>query len=76
MHLAIWLNCSMAGAMVLAGTALFILAWIFSPTQGLLWRKGARKPRPSRSGRARRSRAEQRLVFTAASAAAGAGALF
>jgi manganese/zinc/iron transport system permease protein len=39
MHLAIWLNCSMAGAMVLAGTTLFILAWIFSPTQGLLWRK-------------------------------------
>jgi manganese/zinc/iron transport system permease protein len=36
MHLAIWLNCSMAGAMVVAAAALFGLAWIFSPSQGLL----------------------------------------
>jgi manganese/zinc/iron transport system permease protein len=35
MHLAIWLDCSMAGAMVVAGGALFVLAWILSPSQGL-----------------------------------------
>lgn len=38
MHLDIWLNCSMAAAMVVAGGALFTLAWIFSPSQGLLQR--------------------------------------
>ena len=37
-HLATWLNCSPAGAMVVAGSALFALAWIFSPSQGLLLR--------------------------------------
>lgn len=37
-HLALWLDCSIAGAMVVMGTALFVLAWIFSPTQGLLRR--------------------------------------
>ncbi|HEX8297338.1 MAG TPA: metal ABC transporter permease [Chthoniobacteraceae bacterium] len=36
LHLAIWLDCAMAGAMVVAGAALFVLAWIFSPSQGLL----------------------------------------
>lgn len=36
-HLALWLNCSIAGAMVVVATFLFCLAWIFSPTQGL-WR--------------------------------------
>jgi ABC-type Mn2+/Zn2+ transport system permease subunit len=35
-HLAIWLNCSTAGAMVVVGVLLFNLAWIFSPSQGLL----------------------------------------
>lgn len=37
-HLAVWLECSMAGAMVVMGTALYVLAWIFSPSQGLLRR--------------------------------------
>ena len=37
-HFALWLDCSIAGAMVVMGTALFVLAWIFSPTQGLLRR--------------------------------------
>lgn len=31
-HLAIWLNCSMAAAMVVAGAALFCMAWVFSRT--------------------------------------------
>lgn len=38
LHLALWLNCSIAGAMVVMGAVLFALAWIFSPTQGLLRR--------------------------------------
>jgi manganese/zinc/iron transport system permease protein len=38
MHLAIWLDCAMAGAMVVAGAGLFVLAWIFSPSQGLIHR--------------------------------------
>jgi manganese/zinc/iron transport system permease protein len=38
LHLALWLNCSIAGAMVVMGAILFTLAWIFSPTQGLLRR--------------------------------------
>lgn len=37
-HLALWLECSIAGAMVVMGGALFCLAWVFSPTQGLLSR--------------------------------------
>ena len=37
-HLAVWLDCSEAGAMVVAGSALFALAWVFSPSQGLLRR--------------------------------------
>ena len=37
-HLGYWLNCSMAAAMVVMGAVLFVLAWIFSPTQGLLRR--------------------------------------
>jgi manganese/zinc/iron transport system permease protein len=37
-HLAYWLNCSMAAAMVVAGGILFLVAWIFSPSEGLLRR--------------------------------------
>ena len=37
-HLATWLDCSHAGAMVLAGSILFLAAWVFSPSQGLLQR--------------------------------------
>ncbi|HIG27030.1 MAG TPA: metal ABC transporter permease [Verrucomicrobiales bacterium] len=35
-HLSIWLDCSMAGAMVIASAVFFILAWLFSPRRGLL----------------------------------------
>lgn len=31
-HMGFWLNSSMAGAMVVMGSVLFVLAWIFSPT--------------------------------------------
>ena len=42
-HLATWLNCSPAGAMVVAGSVLFVAAWVFSPSQGLLRRCFGRK---------------------------------
>lgn len=37
-HLAMWLECSVAAAMVVAGGGLFLLAWIASPSSGLLTR--------------------------------------
>ena len=42
-HLATWLDCSHAGAMVVAGSILFLAAWVFSPSQGLLQRWFGRK---------------------------------
>ncbi|MBL9205831.1 MAG: metal ABC transporter permease [Opitutaceae bacterium] len=43
--LGIWLNCSMAAAMVVAGAVLFGLAWLASPSQGLVarWWHGRRR---------------------------------
>lgn len=40
-HLGVWMRCSIAGAMVVAGAGLFLVAWIFSPEQGLVqrWRR-------------------------------------
>ena len=38
MHLGRWLDCSLAGAMVVMGAVLFTLAWFFSPTRGLVRR--------------------------------------
>ena len=35
-HLGVWLDCSIAAAMVVAATGLFVLAWIFSPGEGLI----------------------------------------
>jgi manganese/zinc/iron transport system permease protein len=37
-HLALWLGCSTAAAMVVMATLLFCLAWIFSPKEGLIGR--------------------------------------
>ncbi len=37
-HLATWLDCSTAGAMVVMATFLFCLAWIFGPVDGLIRR--------------------------------------
>ena len=41
LSLGVWLDCSIAAAMVVAGAGLFILAWLFSPNQGLVlaWRR-------------------------------------
>ena len=38
MHLGVWLDCSLAGAMVVMAAALFLLAWLFSPSYGLVSR--------------------------------------
>ncbi|HEY0944400.1 MAG TPA: metal ABC transporter permease [Opitutaceae bacterium] len=42
--LGVWLDTSIAPAMVVAGTGLFALAWVFSPTEGLIarWRRSGR----------------------------------
>ena len=36
LHLATWLDCSIAGAFVVAGMGLFLLAWLLSTHDGLL----------------------------------------
>lgn len=41
-HLGLWLDGNLPAAMVVAGLALFVLAWLASPTQGLLGRWMAR----------------------------------
>lgn len=38
LHLALWLGCSTAGAMVVVAFLLFLISWIFSPHRGLLAR--------------------------------------
>jgi manganese/zinc/iron transport system permease protein len=40
MHLAVWLDCSPAGAAVVAGSALFAAAWSVSLGRGWLRRRG------------------------------------
>jgi manganese/zinc/iron transport system permease protein len=40
-HLALWLECSVAAAMVVMGALLFVAAWIFSPRTGLIARRFA-----------------------------------
>lgn len=35
-HLGLWLDSNLPAAMVVAGLGLFLLAWFFSPTQGLV----------------------------------------
>jgi manganese/zinc/iron transport system permease protein len=44
-HLALWLECSIAAAMVVMGAVLFVLAWVFSPSRGLLrqWFRSRRR---------------------------------
>ena len=38
LHLALWLGCSIAGAMVVVAFVLFLLSWVFSPHRGLIAR--------------------------------------
>ena len=37
-HLAVWLQCSVAAAMVVMGTVLYTFAWFFAPHEGLVAR--------------------------------------
>lgn len=41
-HLSVWLECSTAGAMVVVGTTLFLLAFVCSPSHGLVARLARR----------------------------------
>lgn len=43
LHLSLWLDCSMAAAVVVCGAVLFVLAWMFGP-RGVLRRRAAVKP--------------------------------
>ena len=44
-HLVVWLDCSVAGGMVVMGSLLFLLAWVASPSQGLVaqWLRNRRQ---------------------------------
>lgn len=46
MHLGVWLDCSLAGAMVVMGAVLFTLAWFLNPLNGLIvtWRRSFQQP--------------------------------
>jgi len=46
LHLALWLDCSTAGAMVVAGCGLFGLAWLAGPQSG--WRRWRARRRAAR----------------------------
>ncbi|MFP6886796.1 MAG: metal ABC transporter permease [Opitutales bacterium] len=48
-HLATWLDCSIAGAMVVTAGSLFIAAWLFGPKGGLLYRSRMRGVLATRS---------------------------
>lgn len=47
--LGVWLDASLAAAMVVVGTAVFAVAWIFAPREGLVARWWARRPRAAGS---------------------------
>ena len=55
-HLATWLNCAIAPAMVVASCGLFALAWVFGPVDGQLAKRRRRRantvPDPVLSGAA------------------------
>jgi manganese/zinc/iron transport system permease protein len=44
MHLSVWLDCSPSGAAVVAGSGLFVVAWLFGPHDGVLPRIWRRRP--------------------------------
>ncbi len=47
LHLGTWLNCSIAGAMVVAGGGLFGLAWMFNTRDGIICRWARRSQQRS-----------------------------
>lgn len=52
LHLGMWLECSLAPAMVVAGAGVFLVAWVFSPEEGLIarWRQRSEPLRPEPAG--------------------------
>ncbi|MBK1791433.1 metal ABC transporter permease [Persicirhabdus sediminis] len=38
LYIYAWFDCNLAGAVVLAGAALLVLAWLFGPVDGQLWK--------------------------------------
>ena len=47
LHLSYWLNCSVAGAMVVAGSGLFLAAWALTLLHSRLQRRGRMDPEES-----------------------------
>lgn len=47
LYFYVWMDCSFAAAMVVAGGGLFILAWLFGPTDGIVIKAINRKSRNS-----------------------------
>lgn len=45
-HLATWLNCAIAPAMVVAACGLFVVAWVFGPVDGQLAKRRRRRAQP------------------------------
>ena len=56
-HLAMWLNCNASAAIVVTGMGLFCLAWMFSPSQGIVSQLLVRKILRERLARSRARRA-------------------
>ncbi len=55
-HLAMWLNCNASAAIVVTGMGFFCLAWMFSPSQGIVSQLLVRKMLRERLARTRRAR--------------------
>jgi manganese/zinc/iron transport system permease protein len=51
--LARWLDCSIAGAMVLVAGFFFSLSWAFGPNEGLLWQILKHKKLPNKKEKER-----------------------
>jgi ABC-type Mn2+/Zn2+ transport system permease subunit len=48
LYASYYLNVASGGAMVLVATVIFVLAFLFAPERGLVWRRGRRAPRRPR----------------------------
>ena len=55
-HLALWLNCNSAAAIVVTGMGFFCLAWMFSPSQGMVSQFLVRKALREKLASTRRER--------------------
>jgi len=55
-HLALWLNCNSSAAIVVTGMGFFCLAWMFSPSQGMVSQFLVRKALREKLAATRRQR--------------------